>query len=520
MMQKTVKEIINYRRPDKRNSMRAKAIKALAAFLVLMILFTILSRVARQVTIPAVTITNPKKGTIDRRIEASGQVEGNQLLPVTTAAGLRVKTVNVREGERVSAKDVLFEVDMEDLAEKIQTLEEEIEAIDLRIDTAAANSENAENKRELEQQKAAENYNRAAASGNQTVASAYESMIAAQETKAAAAAAYDEAYADYQQKEEALSQALEHQQNVENMISGDPDGDYNIQKEEADAAAEKTQAERDTALQSVETSEQTSQQAAAEYSAAVNEYRQAVEANKDSLLDKEHAIQDADLPADADSTREEAEIEREGKARDLEKLRKIQENNGLVGSEIDAVVTKIGVSAGDATPEGMNMVLADTAAGVTFTAQISEDDRKYITRDDTVSLTDADNNVFDDLPVAAIQANEENSELYDVTVHLGGNKLEIGDSATMKFTKKSSVYNTCVPIAALHQENNQYYVLAVKTTDTVLGEETTAEKVEVTVKEKNAAYAALTDGALTSDQKVITDSDKEIEAGDRIRVEE
>ena len=56
------------------------------------------------------------------------------------------------------------------------------------------------------------------------------------------------------------------------------------------------------------------------------------------------------------------------------------------------------------------------------------------------------------------------------------------------------------------------------TEDTALGEVQTARKVDVTVKEQNETRAALQEGTLSADQKVITGSDREIEDGSRVRL--
>ena len=53
--------------------------------------------------------------------------------------------------------------------------------------------------------------------------------------------------------------------------------------------------------------------------------------------------------------------------------------------------------------------------------------------------------------------------------------------------------------------------------DTVLGTEWFAERVDVTIKEKNELYAALAEGALDDEAQVILSSNKSIKAGDRVR---
>ena len=54
----------------------------------------------------------------------------------------------------------------------------------------------------------------------------------------------------------------------------------------------------------------------------------------------------------------------------------------------------------------------------------------------------------------------------------------------------------------------------------MLGTELTGRRVDVTVEDKNEQYAALKDGVLTPEQKVIQSSDRSVEPGGRIRLAE
>ena len=56
--------------------------------------------------------------------------------------------------------------------------------------------------------------------------------------------------------------------------------------------------------------------------------------------------------------------------------------------------------------------------------------------------------------------------------------------------------------------------------DSVLGTEIRARRVDVTVLEKNESYAALAQGGLTSQQEVIISSNKAVDEGSRVRVQE
>ena len=125
-----------------------------------------------------------------------------------------------------------------------------------------------------------------------------------------------------------------------------------------------------------------------------------------------------------------------------------------------------------------------------------------------------------DLKIDSVKINAADAALLDVSVRLPAGALEIGDSAKMIVEQKSAVYNVCVPIQALHQANGNYFVYVIQEEETILGKQLTARRVSVTVQEQNETYAALDDGCLSSDQKVIQDASKTIDEGSPVRLEE
>ena len=54
----------------------------------------------------------------------------------------------------------------------------------------------------------------------------------------------------------------------------------------------------------------------------------------------------------------------------------------------------------------------------------------------------------------------------------------------------------------------------------MLGEETVARKVNVSIVEKNGEYAALSDGSLSEDDSVIVESDTMLANGEKVRLKE
>ena len=74
-----IKKVINFKYVKKgKDTLQKKAVKALFAFLILMIGCTMLSRAADSMTIPRVTVDKPKTKTIIDEITAKGVVVQNR----------------------------------------------------------------------------------------------------------------------------------------------------------------------------------------------------------------------------------------------------------------------------------------------------------------------------------------------------------------------------------------------------------------------------------------------------------
>lgn len=84
--------------------------------------------------------------------------------------------------------------------------------------------------------------------------------------------------------------------------------------------------------------------------------------------------------------------------------------------------------------------------------------------------------------------------------------------------KTAGSYEALVPLSALREEQNAAYVLAAEVRAGILGDQYTAIKVPVTVLDQDEDYAAV-EGSIGADTLIVSESNKYVEAGDRIRLE-
>lgn len=229
------------------------------------------------------------------------------------------------------------------------------------------------------------------------------------------------------------------------------------------------------------------------------------------------AIEDAGETDAVDHSVEINNVSIAEKQRALAQLQRTKEQEGKIVAQTDATVSKILLTAGDRTTETAAFLLADLSEGARFTTEISKEDAKYVVVGDVVTLKVNDKS-YEDMTVLSTETNEDSS--VRVTVYVPKKTISIGTHASMEIEQTSEKYATTLPLTAIHAEQSKYFVYVLEKEDTVLGEETVARKVNVSIVEKNGEYAALSDGSLSEDDSVIVESDTMLANGEKVRLKE
>ena len=112
---------------NKKSSLQVKAVKALAGFLILMFLLTILSRAADSLTIAKVTASAATGGVISHNIEVDGNITPNKDIAISTSANIKIASVEATEGKTVKKGDLLIQRDTADLKKKLLKAQKELQ---------------------------------------------------------------------------------------------------------------------------------------------------------------------------------------------------------------------------------------------------------------------------------------------------------------------------------------------------------------------------------------------------------
>lgn len=198
-----------------------KILAAFGFFMAFMFLCTLVSKAVYASKLPQVTVDTPRRMAVSHTVEAEGIVHQGREYAINVLSGLRVRTVYAHVGDRVTPETLLFELDTDDLKEKIQEQEIAIKKLQLQIADIEQNRNLENQKKATDSARAQEDYARTENEAQETLnraeddlddaEDAYDShkehpvQVTSEEDRQKAQAAYEE----WVKKEAELKDALE-----------------------------------------------------------------------------------------------------------------------------------------------------------------------------------------------------------------------------------------------------------------------------------------------------------------------
>jgi multidrug efflux pump subunit AcrA (membrane-fusion protein) len=113
-------------------SMERKIKKAIVAFFILMLFFTIASRAAASVIVTRVQVEKIKSGRLTYTLSGEGIIKENAEKYIELHNGFRIGEVCVKTGQEVEEGDLLFSYDIEQLNENRKTLDSDLKKLQLQ----------------------------------------------------------------------------------------------------------------------------------------------------------------------------------------------------------------------------------------------------------------------------------------------------------------------------------------------------------------------------------------------------
>lgn len=503
---------------------KTKLIRILAGFFALMLLFTFLSRAADSVNVAQVETKTVQNQVITHEVTGTGKVMGTRERAVFTQEGQKVQQVYVQEGQTVKKGDVLLKFSVKYLEKTIKEKQDSIKVLQGKInDLISAQSVN-QQKKNNDLSSAQENYNSAVSSGNYSVQTAQnEAAIARQRLQDYYA--QRDAQKDNVPDEDKFSDNSEfddqgnvdNTENTSNPDDVDNSGNTGNSNNSGNATASGNNASGNT--NNLDTQDNSQEQT------LIDDVRAKEQAVNDAMINRNKDIQsagqsvrDAQIGDASDSTLENTQTELETAQKELKTLQKVLARKGKVKAPCDGVIKSLNAVTGSQTGAEAAIVLYETKGTFRFQTDVSKDDLKYIKTGQTATLKGADDNEIENAKIESVKEDSNNEDQYILSITVPKGTLSIGDTAEFTISQDAGPFNACVPLSALYEENGRYYVYVTDTQNTVLGDVMIARKTYVNVKDKNTSTAALDDGSLSSDQKIVISTDREISNGSRIRL--
>jgi len=113
--------------------LKNKRFKILAAFILILIALTVISRATDSVTVAKVNAEPTKRGVLTQRTTVNGEIDASRKQYVRGTTSLRVEEILVGQGSEVAAGDALFSLDMYDVKDQGEKIKTELANLDLEI---------------------------------------------------------------------------------------------------------------------------------------------------------------------------------------------------------------------------------------------------------------------------------------------------------------------------------------------------------------------------------------------------
>ena len=241
-----------------------------------------------------------------------------------------------------------------------------------------------------------------------------------------------------------------------------------------------------------------------------------------ALTDADRKLEDSLTPENVDSTLALYQLERSKAGKNLEKIHRLQEEEGRITAEMSGIITCVNVSPGEPATSGAALVFADINEPLQFEIFLDKDQKKYVNQGDEaeIKLGSQSGNKMK-VTVDYLTESETSPGSYSAVMKLPEDTGTIGQSGTFSLTTTSDTYECCIPMEAMHEEfGNRYYVFVLEEKSGILGKELFVQKVTVNVLDKNDRYAAIAPGIINKDSRIVYSSTKALEDGKVVRMKD
>ncbi len=498
--------------PRFRDESQKKAFENILKFMALVLIFTFVARGTAGATLARVDTVMPYPAEITESVSATGTVQAASSHTVAVPAGLSVQEALVVPGQAVKEGDAIALLDANEIAERRQRAQLALDAMNLNLEqlqrgeprdgSALTGAQNA-------LAWAEQDYANTRAAGNAAIAAAQLVLADAQNTlntlntlresaPAAATPPLADAGADPENPGDSAAPPA-------------PSGPSAADIAAAEAAVSAAQTALDSAVRDADMALQGAARAVETARLGLSSTQLADSAARQTAADI--AAQNA---LDAEALRLDIEAARAS----IAAYDAIQSGTVIAGA--DGVVLDV-MGTGTVTEGDAIAHISNADGGYLVTVSIPETEAGKLQIGAQVNVTAAQGTGDRELSgigtVLSLSDSPGGEALVNMTVRLPHGEWTHGQSVNLEAVFSRQKYYTCVPLSALGQGANGYFVYVMEERSSVLGVENVARRVPVTLLASNASVAAI-EGDVFGGQRVISGTSKPLADGDTVRVQQ
>lgn len=236
------------------------------------------------------------------------------------------------------------------------------------------------------------------------------------------------------------------------------------------------------------------------------------------MLKEEQTQLSADINAELDLSKASKDIKDK-----KEEIAKLEEKSmgAAVTAPVAGTVSSLAYVAGETTkPEEAAAVILPEGKGFSLSFSVTNEQAKKVQVGDVAELQNSW--YYDDAQVilTAIKPDTEDPGKKKLLVFsVKGASIQNGQALSVSVGQRSAEYDLVVPNSAIREDNNGKFVLIVESKSSPLGNRYIATRVDVQVQASDDNNTAIT-APLTGYEYVITTSNKPVEAGKQVRLNE
>ena len=210
------------------------------------------------------------------------------------------------------------------------------------------------------------------------------------------------------------------------------------------------------------------------------------------------------------------EIEEQQKVVDA--VAALQSADGVLKATSDGMVSNLTLVAGAVTTDADYVQLSTSSGGLMVEFKVTQAQLRDIQIGSSVSVV-RDQYYWPTEARITGRGIPDESGMVTMRAQLSSNDFNDGDQVNVSVLISDRTHWNCVPVGAVRPDTDGSYVLVLYEESTILGTQTVARKVPVTVVDQNSDYAAI-EGLYENSPRIVLTSSKPVNDGDMVRIGE